>query len=70
MKIEEAVSIVSSIRDTILSGTEQEVLSNIRTIEFLDIALMSFEGIQQYRAIGTIEECRVAVEKQKAKNLK
>lgn len=26
-----------------------------------------FEEIQQYRAIGTVEECRKAVEKQKAK---
>ena len=31
------------------------------------MAMDSLEEIQQYRAIGTVEECREAVEKQKAK---
>ena len=30
-------------------------------------AIKAMEEIQQYRAIGTVEECRAAVEKQKAK---
>ena len=35
--------------------------------EALEIAKQALEEIQQYRAIGTVEECREAVEKQKAK---
>ena len=32
--------------------------------EALEIAKQALEEIQQYRAIGTVEECREAVEKQ------
>lgn len=35
--------------------------------EGLGIAVSALEEIQQYRAIGTVEECREAVEKQKPK---
>lgn len=35
--------------------------------EALNMAIQALEEIQQYRAIGTIEECREAVEKQNAK---
>ena len=37
------------------------------TAEAQDMAINALEEIQQYRAIGTPEECRAAVEKQKAK---
>lgn len=33
----------------------------------LDIARKSINELQQYQAIGTVEECRNAMEKQKAK---
>ena len=33
----------------------------------LDMAISALKEIQQYREIGTVEECREAVEKQKAK---
>lgn len=33
--------------------------------ESLDMAIKALEEIQQYREIGTVEECRKAVEKQK-----
>ena len=33
----------------------------------LDMAIKALEEVQQYRAIGTPEECRAAVEKQTAK---
>ena len=33
----------------------------------LDMAITALKKIQQYREIGTVEECREAVEKQKAK---
>lgn len=32
--------------------------------EALDVAIQALEEVQQYRAIGTIEECRAAMEKQ------
>lgn len=35
--------------------------------ESVDMAIKALEEIQKYRAIGTLEECRAAVEKQKAK---
>ena len=37
--------------------------------EALEIAKQALEEIQQYRAIGTVEECRAAVEKQKPKKI-
>lgn len=37
--------------------------------ESLDIAIKALEEIQQYRAIGTVEECREAREKQKPKKI-
>lgn len=36
--------------------------------EALQIAIKALEEVQQYRAIGTPEECRAAVKKQKKKN--
>ena len=38
-----------------------------KEIESCDIAIKALEEIQKYREIGTVEECRAAVEKQKAK---
>ena len=35
--------------------------------ESLEMAITALKEIQQYRAIGTVEECREAVEKQKPK---
>ena len=35
--------------------------------EEMDVAIKALEELEQYRAIGTPEECRAAVEKQKAK---
>lgn len=35
--------------------------------ESLEMAIQALEEIQQYREIGTVEECREAVEKQKPK---
>lgn len=36
-------------------------------VEAIDIAIKSIEEIQQYRAIGTVDECREARERQRAK---
>lgn len=35
-------------------------------MEDLEMAIKALEEVQQYRAIGTVEECRAAVEKQTA----
>lgn len=40
---------------------------NISYLESLEVAIKALEEIQQYRSIGTVEEYREAVEKQKAK---
>ena len=35
----------------------------------IEVAIKALEEVEQYRAIGTPEECRAAVEKQKAKKI-
>ena len=62
--------------------TEQEAIEALKIInlsrvhpfydweemaEVRDMAIEALKEIQQYREIGTVEECREAVEKQKAK---
>ena len=55
--------------------TEQEAISVLKMIEThgslptnaKDEAIKALEEIQQYREIGTPEECRASVEKQNAK---
>ena len=37
--------------------------------ESLDMAIKALKEVQQYREIGTVEECREAVDKQKPKEL-
>ena len=37
--------------------------------EMIDFAISALKEIQQYREIGTVKECREAVEKQKAKKI-
>lgn len=37
--------------------------------EMIDFAISALKEIQQYREIGTVEECQKAVEKQKPKEL-
>ena len=40
---------------------------DIKVLDAIRVAISSIDKIQQYRAIGTIEECREAMEKQKGK---
>ena len=40
---------------------------NSAYMEALEMAISTLKEIQQYREIGTVKECREAVEKQKAK---
>lgn len=48
---------------------DKEYLTDMKVCdgEEMDIAIKSLEEVKQYRAIGTVEECRAAVEKQTAK---
>lgn len=39
-----------------------------RLDEAVNMAIKALEEVQQYRAIGTVEECRAAVEKQTDEN--
>lgn len=55
------------IRAGLLSGTDAKVVSSEENIKSIDAAIDAIEENQQYRAIGTPEECRAAVEKQTAK---
>ena len=78
MTLEEAIKRLEFDRAMILfnatTGKEitPEILKlinedNYRTYVADGVAIEALEEIQQYRAIGTVEECRKAVEKQKAK---
>ena len=49
---------------------DKEYLTDMKICdgEEMDVAIKALEEIQQYREIGTVEECRMAVEKQKEMN--
>ena len=49
---------------------DKEYLTDMKICdgEEMDIAIRALEEVQQYREIGTVEECRMAVEKQKEMN--
>lgn len=78
MEIHEAIQQLEFDRAMILfdSSTgetiEPEILKllnedNYKTYIADELAISALEEVQQYRAIGTVEECRTAVEKQKPK---
>ena len=48
---------------------DKEYLTDMKICdgEEMDIAIKALEEIQQYRAIGTVEECMAAVDKMKPK---
>ena len=50
-----------------LTGYLDSVVYKEKCVEAHKLAIKALEENQQYRAIGTPEECRAAVEKQKAK---
>lgn len=53
-----------------LTGYLDSVVYKEKCVEAHKLAIKALEEIQQYRAIGTVEECREAVEKQMAKKPK
>lgn len=48
-----------------LSNDMKKKLPNLQ--EVYEVAVKALQEIQQYRSIGTVEECREAMERQKAK---
>ena len=74
MTPEEAIEILEKkkeyserITDNFLSHSRGEIKDANETIEMCDMAISALKEIQQYREIGTVEECRESVKKQKAK---
>ena len=63
----EASARLEVIRAGLLSGTDVKVVSSEENIKSIDAAIDAIEENQQYRAIGTPEECKIAVEKQRPK---
>ena len=59
MTEQEAIKILS------LDEKEKKLLKNLTPV--YEVAIKALEEVQKYRAIGTLEGCRSAVEKQKAK---
>lgn len=65
MKPEEAIERLEYL-ESALDGYPPETGIN-DVFAAIDTAIKALEEIQQYKEIGTVEECRKAVEKQKAK---
>lgn len=57
-KTEEAIEMIESTKGLYKPSMVEEAF---------DMAISAIKEVQQYRAIGTVEECREAVEKQKPK---
>lgn len=74
MKPEEAIEILERkkkyserVIDDFLDYSSGEIKDAEQTIEMCDVAISALKEVQQYREIGTVEECREAAEKHKAK---
>lgn len=72
MTLEEAIKILKRkkeyserIIDNFLSHSRGEIKDANGTIEMCDMAISALKEIRQCREIGTVEECREAVEKQR-----
>ena len=63
MKTDEAVEILEEVKE--LDDTLYAY--SVAYMDALVAAISALKEIQQYREIGTVEECRDAVEKQKPK---
>lgn len=58
MKPEEVIEIIESTKELYKPAVVEEAF---------DMAIEALREVQQYREIGTVEECREAVEKQNSK---
>lgn len=66
MKPEQAISRIKAHMEIHKLKEPQAVY----TTEALNMAICALKEVQQYREIGTVEECREAMEKQKVKYIK
>ena len=70
---------ITMTENEVLIKTPEEAIETIKSNmptsgyqmlrESLDMAIKALKEVQQYREIGTVEECREAVDKQKPKEL-
>ena len=67
MTEQEAMIRLDFIRCALLGGTKPEIIPNEDNVELMDNAIKALEEVKQYRSIGTLYECRLAVEKMKPK---
>lgn len=58
----EAIIRFDFIRCALLGGTKPHIMPNEENIGLVDAAIKALEEVQQYRKIGTPEECRKSVE--------
>lgn len=66
MTEQEAISILENFDKQVPTKADGDYQSTIG-MRACGLAITALEEIQQYRAIGTVEECREAVEKQREK---
>lgn len=52
----EAITRFDFIRRTLLGGTKLQIMQSYENIALIDAAIEALEEVQQYRAIGTVEE--------------
>lgn len=65
MKENEAIEVLSDFNKQVTAKADGAYQTNNGEMA-CKVAVKALEEIQQYRAIGTVEECRAAVEKQTA----
>lgn len=58
----EAIIRFDFIRCALLGGTKPHIMPNEENIGLVDAAIKALEEVQQYRKIGTPEECRKSVD--------
>ena len=56
--------------DYCIAGCDECDIESCSNKDAFSVAIKALEEVQQYRAIGTVEECRESVEKQTAKKVK
>ena len=64
MKPEEAIEILDEVKEL----DDSMYAYNPKYMDAVDMAIEALIEVQQYREIGSVEECQEAVDKQKPKN--
>ena len=67
MNEQEAIESIEYLKEQLEDDSPDMFTYTGAEINALNLAVQALTEIQQYREIGTVEECRAAVEKQKAK---